>query len=442
MATSSPKQVLPGFSGPDAPEEADLYRCVHCGLCLSSCPTYMETGRETQSPRGRIALMRAVSEGRLPVTPRVVSHWESCLECRACEAMCPSGVPYGRLMERTRSQVARLGKRSLMQKVTAQVFLRWILPYQRRLSFGVFLMRLYQRTGLRRLLQRSLLRIVPRGIANLEAQLPRVSARGFAPRREPYAAQGESRMRVGLLSGCVMPLLQGETMEASVRVLARNGCEVSVPMGQGCCGALNVHAGDLSTARRLARRNIDAFLASGVERVVVASAGCGSAMKEYGQLLKDDPAYADRAARFAGMTVDITEFLPALPMDPPKGEVRLRATYQDPCHLAHAQRISQPPRTILNSIPGLELVEMEDSSRCCGGAGTYSMLQRDLSSRLLRTKMEKVNATSPDLVVTANPGCVLQLETGVHTQGLNARVVHVVDVLDMAYRAESNVPLP
>ena len=436
MSSSMSKQGIPGFSGPDMPEEADLYRCVHCGLCLSSCPTYMETGRETQSPRGRIALMRAVSEGRLEITPRVVSHWESCLECRACEAMCPSGVPYGRLMERTRAQVARQHKRSLMQKITAKLFLRWALPHRRRLAFGVSLLRAYQRTGMRRLMQRSLLRVLPRRIAALEAQLPYVSRRNFGPRREAHAAQRETRMRVGLLSGCVMPLLQGDTMEAAVRVLTRNGCEVAVPMGQGCCGALNIHAGDIEMGRRLARRNIDTFLEAGVERIVVVSAGCGSAMKEYAQLLRDDPAYAGKAARFADMTADVTELLASLPLDPPQGDVRLRATYQDPCHLVHAQRISQPPRAILRSIPGLEFVEMEDSSRCCGGAGTYSMLQRDLSSRLLRSKMEKVGAATPDLVVTANPGCVMQLDTGVRAQGLDARVVHVVDVLDMAYQAE------
>ena len=225
-------------------------------------------------------------------------------------------------------------------------------------------------------------------------------------------------------------------MEAAVRVLTRNGCEVSVPVGQGCCGALNVHAGDLETARRLARRNIDTFLDAGVERIVVVSAGCGSAMKEYGQLLGDDPVYGERAARFGEMTVDVTELLAALPLEPPRGELPLRATYQDPCHLVHAQRISAPPREILGSIPGLELVEMEESSRCCGGAGTYSMLQADLSSRLLRNKMERVMATGAEVVATANPGCMMQLETGVRTQGVDIPVMHVVDVLDMAYRAE------
>ena len=435
MTTPASTQRPPGFTGPDMPEEADLYRCVHCGLCLSACPTYMETGRETQSPRGRIALMRAVTEGRIEITPRVVSHWESCLECRACEAMCPSGVPYGRLMERTRAQVARKRKRSFMQKIMAQAFLRWVLPYQRRLAFGVFLLRLYERSGVRWLKQRTVLRLLPRRIASLEEQLPHVTGPSFGPSRHPYPAQGSLRMKVGLLSGCVMPLIQGDTMQAAVRVLTRNGCQVSVPVGQGCCGALNVHAGDLETARRLARRNIDTFLASGVQRIVTVSAGCGSAMKEYAQLLQDDPAYVEKASRFAGMTEDVTEFLTALPLDPPQGEVRLRATYQDPCHLVHAQRISQPPRQLLQSIPSLEFVEMEDSSRCCGGAGTYSMLQRDLSSRLLRNKMERVTATAPDLIVTANPGCMMQLETGVRTQGLDAQVTHIVDVLDMAYRA-------
>ena len=437
MASPTPMPpTAAGFSGADIPGESDLYRCVHCGLCLSSCPTYMETGRETQSPRGRIALMRAVSEGRLGITPRVVSHWESCLECRACEAMCPSGVPFGRLMERTRAQVTRQRKQSLLQKAVAKVFLRWMAPHPRRLALGVYLLRIYQRWGFRRLLRASLFRVLPRRVAELEAQLPQVSRRPFQPRQEAYPARGEARMRVGLLSGCVMPQVQGDTMEATVRVLTRNGCQVHVPTGQGCCGALNTHAGDLEMGRRMARRNIDAFLEAGVERIVVSSAGCGSAMKEYAELLRDDPAYAEKAAQFAQLTVDVTELLAALPLDPPRGSVKLRATYQDPCHLAHAQRISQPPRAVLRSIPGLELVEMEESSRCCGAAGTYSIVQRDLSSRLLRSKMDRVAAVEPDLVITANPGCMIQLEAGVEARKLPARVMHVVDVLDMAYQAE------
>ena len=243
-------------------------------------------------------------------------------------------------------------------------------------------------------------------------------------------------MAVGLLSGCVMPLVQGPTMEATVRVLTRNGCNVAVPVGQGCCGALNLHSGDMEMARKMARRNIDVFLSAGVEKIVVASAGCGSTMKEYGDLLKDDPKYREAAERFGSMTVDVTEFLVSLPFDHPKGEVRRRITYQDSCHLAHAQRITQAPRAILNSIPGLDFVEMENASRCCGAAGIYTITQKEFSRRLLESKMESVASTGADTVATANPGCMIQLEAGLGLSGIPGRVCHVVDILDEAYRAE------
>ena len=243
-------------------------------------------------------------------------------------------------------------------------------------------------------------------------------------------------MAVGLLSGCVMPLMQGSTMEAAVRVLTRNGCDVAVPRGQGCCGALNLHAGDLELGRRLARRNIDAFLEAGVEFILTASAGCGSSMKEYAELLKDDPAYAEKARHFSEMTQDITEFLAGLPLDSPRSRLDRRVTYQDPCHLAHAQRITQAPRTILEAIPGVELAEMEQSAMCCGSAGFYSMVQPSLSGRILETKMGNVAATGAEMVVTANPGCMMQLEAGLRARGEDTPVAHVVDLLDEAYRAE------
>ena len=436
--TEAPLNVEPGFLGHDSPRDEDLYRCVHCGLCLSACPTYVELGLETESPRGRIALMKAVKEGRLGISERVASHWDLCLQCRACEAVCPSGVPFGRLMEHTRAQVVQRGKTSPATKLAMTFFLRAALPHPRYLKLGATLLYLYQRSGLQSLLRRARLldRVFP-NLAELERSLPTFSWPFFGPSREAAQAVGEERAVVGLLSGCVMPLVHPRTMDASVRVLTRNGCRVAVPAGQGCCGALNLHSGDPETARAMARHNIDVFLKAGVEKLVVVSAGCGSTMKEYAELLRDDPEYAAKAERVAAMTVDISEFLVDMPFQRPEGRVPGAATYQDSCHLAHAQRITQAPRIILESIPGLDLIEMDNSDRCCGAAGIYSVTQREFSNRLLDSKMERVAATGADVIATANPGCVIQLENGLRRAGVQGRVCHVVDILDEAYGAEA-----
>ena len=437
----------PGFVGADAPTEADLYRCVHCGLCLSACPTYVETQLETESPRGRIALMKAVHEERVGISERLVSHWELCLQCRACEAVCPSGVPYGRLMEHTRAQVQDNDLQSRELSRLSQLFLRAALPHNRRLRLSGHLMRLYQRSGLQWLVRRSkLLRALPGDLAGMEAQMPVMGQRFFSPARRVYPASGERRMTVGLLSGCVMPMMQGDAMRAAVRVLQRNGCNVAVPPAQGCCGALNLHAGDLELGRRMARRNIDAFRSAGVDVIVTASAGCGSSMKEYGDLLRDDADYADAAAKFAANTRDITEFLAGLPLESPQAKLPWRVTMQDPCHLAHAQRITDAPRRVLRSIPGLELVEMAESSLCCGSAGFYSLIQRDMSQRLQRRKVGNALATEAEVIASANPGCMAQLEQGLRSAEVPAdgedsrppvRVLHVVEILDSAYQGET-----
>ena len=437
-----------GFHGADAPAEADMYRCVHCGLCLSSCPTYVELGVETESPRGRIALMKAVNEGRLEINQRVASHWDMCLQCRACEAVCPSGVPYGRMMEKTRSQMLDRDNRSAEKKGIIRLFLREALPHQRRLRWGARAIRAYQRSGLQKLVRGSRgLRLLPGHISELEAQLPAMRGPFFGPTSQTYRARGRPagqspKLTVGLLSGCVMPLVQGSTMEAAVGVLTRNGCDVVVPMGQGCCGALNVHSGDLEYGRRMARHNIDVFLSAGVDRIVVASAGCGSAMKEYHELLDGDPSYAEKAQQFSQLTMDIVELLVSLPFEPPKAPVNRKVTYQDPCHLAHAQRITAAPRDILRSIPGLELVEMEHADMCCGAAGLYSVLQKELAGKILARKMRNIAATGAEQVVTANPGCMMQIEQGLRSMGDSSSVVHVVDVLEEAYRAEEALAEP
>ena len=319
IQTGPPLNSGPGFVGIDIPRDEDLYRCVHCGLCLSSCPTYLETNLETESPRGRIALMKAVKEGRLGISQRVASHWDLCLQCRACEAVCPSGVPFGRLMESTRAQLLQHRKESWRLRLVKALFLRGALPHPTRLKVGASIFRAYQRWGLQTLVRKArLLNLLLGNLAQIEAGLPSFSQPFFGPAPDIYPARRKARMVVGLLSGCVMPLVHGETMRAAVRVLTRNDCDVAVPPGQGCCGALNLHSGDIEMGRRMARRNIDVFLNAGVDRIVVVSAGCGSAMKEYQELLKDDPEYRDKAKLFSGITVDVSELLVALSFDPPQ----------------------------------------------------------------------------------------------------------------------------
>ena len=425
------------FSGPDAPEEADLYKCVHCGFCLQACPTYLETGLETESPRGRIALMKAVNEGRIGMTESVVRHWDLCIQCRACEVACPSGVPYGSLIEATMAQVERKREVGLIPRLAAGLALNHVIPNQRFLQVTVGLARIYQKSGAQRLLRKSgLLRFVSGSLADMERSMPAASDRFFKAQGQVSSPQSTVRSRVALLSGCVMPLFSGPEMEAVVRVLNRNGCEVVVPEGQTCCGAIHSHVGDLETTRSMARRNIDVFANAGVDAVVVASAGCGSRMKEYDHLLKDDDEYADKAREFVKTVKDVHEFLVDLPFEPPAAELDYRVTYQDSCHLGNAQRITSAPRQVLNAIPGVEFVELPGAGRCCGAGGTYTITEREFSLRVLSSKMDDFETTGADVLATANPGCLVQLQYGIEDRGLSADVKYVTDLLDEAYRME------
>ena len=433
--TAPPSGAL--FSGLDAPSEEDLYKCIHCGFCLQACPTYLETGLETESPRGRIALMKAVNEGRIGITPAVYQHWDLCIQCRACETACPSGVPYGRLIEATMAQVEQRRKIGILPRLAAAIVLRRLLPHQRRLRLLVGAIRLFQRSGLQRAARESgLLQSFSHGLAGLEKSAPTIGGNFFKARGQVIPSDGQRRARVALLSGCLMPLVNGPEMEAVTRVLARNGCEVVVTRGQVCCGAVNSHVGDLDTARSLARRNIDAFLASDVDAVVVASAGCGVRMKEYDDLLRDDEDYADRARTLSDMVKDVHEFLVELPFTPPGGRLERRVTYQDSCHLSHAQRVTEAPRILLRSIPGLELAEMDNPDRCCGAGGTYSITEREFSLKVLDSKMKDIKDTGAEVIATANPGCVIQLQYGVRREDIAAQVCYVTDLLDASYSSE------
>jgi Fe-S oxidoreductase len=407
------------------PAAADLSQCVHCGLCLQNCPTYLLTGYEAESPRGRIHLIQALNEGRVEANAAYRQHLELCLVCRNCESVCPSGVHFGRIMEAGRAQLYERASLPWAERLFRRLAFKELLPHRGRLRamFGALLV--YQRSGLRRLVPRGLL---PAPLRDAESLLPELPA-PFLPRLEVYPALGKLRYRVGMLTGCVMPLVYAPVHAATLRVLRHNGCEVHIPRQQVCCGALNVHAGEQESAREMARQNLRAFLGRGLDAIVVNSAGCGATMKEYGQLL-DTP----ESLEFARLTRDVTEFLASIELQPFRRAVQRNVTLQESCHLVHAQRIKEAPRALLSAIPGVKLREMTHPDLCCGSAGLYMLTQREMSTRILDDKMRDIARTGADAILTANPGCMMQLERGVCRAGLSTEVKHVVELVDEAYR--------
>jgi glycolate oxidase iron-sulfur subunit len=419
------------FSGADVPDEDLLSACVHCGMCLPTCPTYRLTGQEASSPRGRLWLMRAVSEGQLDLLdPEFDEQMYQCLNCRACEAVCPSGVHYGPLVEASRAQLEQHRPRSLTSRVVRKVALSAPFMDIRRFRASVRLLRVYQKSGLSTFARKTgILRLLR--LESLEAMLPPISEPPLISGKESWAS-GTVNDGAQLFNGCVMSTVFSNVNRAAGRVMAHNGVACNVPSGQQCCGALHVHSGMMNEARKLARQNIDAFETSGDE-IVVTAAGCGAALKEYGFLLKDDPDYADRAQAFSDRVRDVTEFLAAREFVPPTKPVDATVTYQEPCHLAHAQRITAQPRALLKSIPGLTLKEMKESSLCCGSAGIYNIIRKQMADDLGDRKAGHIAATNADQVVTANPGCHMQLRTSLRRNNSTMPVRHIVELLDEAY---------
>ncbi|HEX5066508.1 MAG TPA: (Fe-S)-binding protein [Myxococcota bacterium] len=402
--------------------------CVHCGLCLPTCPTYVETGRETSSPRGRIYLMRGVAEGRIPLADAVADEAYLCLGCRACETACPSGVRFGSMLERLRHEVEKAGMRSGLARALERFALRHVVPHRRRLRAAVDLLGLAQRLGLVALASR----VGPRALRDAPALLPQVPPRrARAPLPEHVPAEGAQRGRVAFFSGCVMSELFAETNAATVRVLAREGFDVWVPRGQGCCGALLAHAGDAPTAHALARHNLAAFDLAGVDAIVTNSAGCGAALRDAGDWLPGE------GSPFAAKIRDVCEWLDLAGLRAPMGELSARVCYDDPCHLVHGQRVSAAPRRLLAAVPGLRLVAHENPGACCGAAGTYNLTQPAMSRAVLERKIATLAAADPDLVATGNPGCLMQLRAGLARAGLRARAVHPIEILDQAQRTAS-----
>jgi len=408
--------------------------CVHCGLCLPVCPTYRETGREQSSPRGRVYLMRSVAEGRIPLGKHVAEEMYLCLGCRACETACPSGVRYGHMLETMRAEVEKAGLRGGFAKRFETFALRKLVPHPQRLRRAIDALAIVQRLRLDRLP----LRLLPSGLRELAPLAPRVPPlRERRPLPEFLRAQGTRRGRVALFVGCVMPELFGRVNHATARVLARNGFDVVVHRDQACCGALHAHAGDADFARRLARRNAAALRAAQVDVLVVNSAGCGAALREAGEWLGEEGRELAAAVR------DVCELLDAvgLPGPMPKGAARrvLRVCYDDPCHLVHGQRVDEAPRRLLQKIPGLALIAHDDPTSCCGAAGIYALTHRAMASAVLERKIGSIAAVDADVVASGNPGCILQLRTGVARSGLRARVAHPIELLDEAYAAEEGL---
>ncbi len=400
--------------------------CIHCGLCLGSCPTYLETGNENDSPRGRIYLMRAVQEGRLALEDAPVGHIDSCLGCRACEAVCPSGVQYGELLEHTRDHIESNYRRSAFQMFLRRVAIEKVFPFPGRMKLA-----LMPATAIRKARLEGLL---PKFARDALSLIPDRASEGNLPEISP--ANGQRRARVGFLSGCVMSVLFGETNAASVRLLNRIGCEVVTPPGQVCCGALYAHSGRLELARESARRNIEVFEREQLDAIVVNAAGCGSTMKEYGEMLRDDPLWAERARKFSAKVKDLTEWLAAKELQIAKNGAQVKVTYHDACHLAHAQRITKAPRELVKAVAGSNFVELPEADLCCGSAGTYNLTEPEMAERLQARKVENILKTGVQIVVTSNPGCMLQIQAGLRKAGVAVEVMHLADFLDRATKTE------
>jgi len=434
--TKSTSAPLPGASI----DYDKFLDCVHCGLCTAACPTYLETGNENDSPRGRIYLMRAVTDGRLALTDTVSRHLDLCLDCRSCETACPSGVQYGRLIEPFRVDMRRIAQ-AKSGNAGPGWFEKWILyglfPYPRRLRWALAPARLMQWLRLDRLAESlGLLNLLPEKLRRMQRLLPRLRSRGvelpdFLP------AIGEKRARVALFTGCVADAMFPHVNRATARVLQLNGCDVVIPPAQVCCGAIHYHSGAGEEALALARQNATTFDPASVDAIIINVAGCGSMLKDYAHVAEElrpqDHTVNEQLASFAAKVQDVAEFLMKLGPRPPKHAYPLKATYHDACHLAHAQRIREQPRGLLQLVQGLELVPLAESDICCGAAGSYNLMEPEMADRLGERKRRNIEATGADAVICGNAGCTLQIAAELRRQGRDIPVLHPVEVLAAAY---------
>ncbi len=426
------------FDSTQPPEQSLIDACVHCGFCLPTCPSYRVIGKENDSPRGRIYLMDAINKGEAPLSPTSIKHFDSCLGCLACTTACPSGVQYDKLISSVRPHIQRNYSRARPQNAIRQLILS-LFPYPDRIRLLLTPLALYQKLGISKLVQSTgLLKRLSPNLAAMESLLPPVTASCFSDNLpEEIPAQGEKRYRVGMILGCVQRVFFSGVNEATARVLSANGCEIVVPRSQGCCSALPEHQGETQQAQALARQMIDSFEDTGVDYVIINAAGCGHTLKEYGHILADDPAYAERAQAFASKVRDVQEFLAEVGLSAklhPLQTDPLVAVYQDACHLLHGQKISRQPRQLLEQIPGLTLREPMDAALCCGSAGVYNMLQPEIAEELGQMKATSLTNTSAALIASSNPGCSLQIKQALEKQGKTIDLKHPMQLLDLSIR--------
>ncbi len=430
---------IPGFDSINPPDPNFISTCVHCGFCLSTCPSYRVLGTEMDSPRGRIYLMDAISKNEASLGETAAQHFDSCLGCLACVTTCPSGVKYDQLIAATRPQIERNVPRSLSDRLIRGLIFN-LFPYPKRLRAFLIPLFIYQKLGVKKIVRTTglLPKISPR-LAAMESILPEITTDAF---REEFPviipAKGEKRYRVGMILGCVQRLFFNPVNEATVRVLTANGCEVVIPRNQECCGALPEHQGQTEQSLMLIKQMIDRFSGTRLDAIIINAAGCGHTLKEYGHILKDDPQYREQAEEFAAKVKDIQEFLVEIgltkPLYPLTETGELTLVYQDACHLLHGQKISSQPRELLQQIPGVNLREPLDASLCCGSAGVYNLLQPEVSEELGQQKVENLTNTGAELIASANPGCSLQIKKHLQLQGKDTPLMHPMELLDYSIR--------
>jgi glycolate oxidase iron-sulfur subunit len=430
---------ITGFDKQNPPDPKLIDACVHCGFCLSTCPSYRVMGKETDSPRGRIYLMDAINEGRIPLSDASSQHFDTCLGCLACVTTCPSGVQYDKLIAATRPQIERNHNRSLPEKLLRQLIFA-IFPYPQRLRVLLAPLSIYQKLGLQKLIRSTglLNRLLPPQIAAMESVLPKISDKAFQDSLpELVPAQGEKRYRVGMILGCVQRLFLPQVNDATVRVLTANGCEVVIPKVQGCCAALTHHQGQELQTQELARQMIDTFADANLDAVIINASGCGHTLKEYGHILQDDPKYAEKAKVFASKVKDVQEFLDEVGLTAklsPLQDQPLAVVYQDACHMLHGQKISLEPRRLLKQIPGLQLREPIDAALCCGSAGVYNILQPEVGDELGKQKVQNLMNTRASLIASANVGCTVQIRKHLQLQSQQVPIMHPMELLDYSIR--------
>lgn len=434
---------LSNFLWKDKPDENKWADCVHCGMCLESCPTYEVTGQEQHSPRGRIHLIKSVAEGKLVVNEQFMDPVFQCLDCRACTTACPADVDVGGLIEEARGQIRQAIPLKGWKKTASKFFLEDLFPYPDRMNTLGGLLKFYQKSGIQKVVRKTgLINVMPQHLVEMEAIMPEINDK---PVRKKYKnenvikAKTETKHEVAFLTGCIMDVMFSDINQSTINVLTRNGNDVMIPKGQTCCGALHVHAGDRDTGRKLAKQNIEAF--KDTSKVIVNAAGCGCMLKEYPELFREeDTEWHDKAKEFAAKVEDISKYLYDTGYEKPNAEINKRITYHDACHLAHGQGIRQEPRDLLLNIPGVEMVYMPNSDRCCGSAGIYNITNPEMAGNVLENKMENV-PDDVEMISMGNPGCMLQMAIGVQKYGRNQQIIHTVQLLDWAYQKEDELAI-